>query len=176
MMLIDSETLSRMTTDKGQNLMDISMQKPAMLIFLRHFGCNFCREAMADLGKLRPSLIKQNIELVLVHMGENAIAEEYFKKFNLAGVSHISDINCIFYKAFGLVKGTSAQLFGFQSWVRGFTTVAKYGSDLGEQLGDSFQMPGSFMVFSGEVRDSYIHKRASDRPDYMKLAHCCDFG
>jgi peroxiredoxin len=176
MLRIDSDTLTHMTTDKGQTLMDISMRKPVMMIFLRHFGCNFCREAMADLGKLRPSLVKQNIELVLVHMAENDTAQDYFKKFNLDGVSHISDINCIFYKAFGLLKGTSKQLFGLSSFIRGFTTVAKYGSDLGQHLGDSFQMPGAFMVFAGEVRDSFIHKRASDRPDYMKLANCCDFG
>jgi peroxiredoxin len=176
MLLTDTETLARMTTNKGLSLMNISMRQPAMLIFLRHLGCNFCREAMADLSTLRPSLIKQNIELVLVHMGENDVAEEYFKKFNLSGVSHISDINCIFYKSFGLMKGTSTQLFGFQSWVRGFTTIAKYGSDLGQQLGDSFQMPGAYMIFAGEIRDSYIHKKASDRPDYMKLANCCYFG
>ena len=65
---------------------------------------------------------------------------KYFKKYNLAGVKHISDPTCRYYAAFGLVKGTFTQLFGLQSFFRGFSVQAKYGNDLGKNLGDSFQI------------------------------------
>jgi peroxiredoxin len=174
MVLVDKELLTLMTTNEGQSVIEISKFRPVMLIFLRHFGCQFCREAMDEISKLRPKFKQQNIELVFVHMSENDIADDYFKKFNLAGALHISDPECRYYAAFGLVKGSVNQLFGLQTWFRGFKALPKYGSDVGKQLGDSFQMPGAFMVFEGELRDSFIHKSASDKPDYLKLADCCD--
>lgn len=174
MLLVDKERLSLMTTNMGQTLYDISLKKPVLLVFLRHFGCQFCREAMDDISKLRPKFEQQNIELVFVHMAQNNIAADYFTKFNLARVQHISDPLCRYYAAFGLVKGSLTQLFGLQSFIRGFTTMPKYGTDSGQQLGDSFQMPGAFMIFEGELRDSYVHKKVSDRPDYLKLATCCE--
>jgi peroxiredoxin len=173
MLIIDQDVFMMMKTQDNSNVLSISNRKPTMLVFLRHFGCQFCRESMDELSKLRPQLAAQNTELVFVHMAENNIAEDYFKKFNLAGVAHVSDPNCRFYTAFGLVKGTFTQLFGLQSWIRGFKTQAKYGTEVGKHLGDSFQMPGAFMVFEGEIRDSYIHKTASDRPDYNKMVNSC---
>ncbi len=174
MLLVDKQLLSLMTTNTGETLTQISMKKPILLVFLRHFGCQFCREAMDEISKLRPNFNQQNIELIFVHMAENDVAEAYFTKFNLAGVQHINDPLCRFYASFGLVKGSLTQLFGLQSFIRGFTTMPKYGTDTGRHLGDSFQMPGAFMIFEGELRDSYVHKKASDRPDYLKLATCCE--
>jgi peroxiredoxin len=173
MIIIDQDILSMMRTQNKTSVLSISNQKPLMLVFLRHFGCQFCREAMDELSKLRPQLATQNTELVFVHMAEARVAEEYFRKFNLLGVEHISDPECRFYTAFGLVKGSFTQLFGLQSWIRGFSVQSKYGTEVGKHLGDSFQMPGAFMVFEGEVRDSYIHKTASDRPDYNKMVNSC---
>jgi hypothetical protein len=40
-------------------------------------------------------------------------------------------------------------------------------------LGDGFQMPGVFVIREGEVREHFIHRLASDRPDYAKLVECC---
>ena len=173
MINIDQDILSMMGTQNDVSVLNMSQQKPTMLVFLRHFGCQFCREAMDELSKLRPNLEKQNTQLVFVHMAENDVAEDYFKKYNLAGVAHVSDPNCRFYTAFGLVKGTFTQLFGLQSWIRGFSVQSKYGTEVGKHLGDSFQMPGAFMVFEGEVRDSYVHKKVSDRPDYDKMVNSC---
>jgi peroxiredoxin len=173
MVLVDNDLLSTMTTSSGQNVYNISQAKPVVLVFLRHFGCQFCREAMDELSRLRPKFDEMHTELVFVHMAEPKIADEYFRKFNLAGVQHISDPTCHFYAAFGLIKGTFTQLFGLQSWFRGFTVQAKYGAEMGKHLGDSFQMPGAFTIFDGEIKDSFIHKLASDRPDYNKLLNCC---
>ncbi len=173
MIIIDQDILAMMKTQNSTSVLSVSNQKPVMLVFLRHFGCQFCREAMDELSKLRPKLKEQNTELIFVHMAEENIANDYFRKFNLTGVHHISDPNCRFYTAFGLVKGSFTQLFGLQSWIRGFTVQAKYSTEIGKHLGDSFQMPGAFMVYEGEVRDSYIHKNASDRPDYNKMVSSC---
>ena len=173
MTLVNNDLLSMMTTQNGRNLLSISNERPIMLIFLRHFGCQFCRQAMDELSKKRKELEAIGTSLIFVHMAENDVAETYFKKFNLKGVQHISDPDCRYYKAFGLVKGSFTQLFGLQTWIKGFSTSAKYGNEMGKHLGDSFQMPGAFMLFQGEIKDQHIHKMASDKPDYDKLMNCC---
>ena len=128
---------------------------------------------MDDLSKLRPQFEVQQVELIFIHMAEPKVADDYFRKFNLAGAKHISDPTCHFYAAFGLIKGTFTQLFGLQSWFRGFTVQAKFGAEVGKNLGDNFQMPGVFTIFEGEIKDSFIHRNASDRPNYAKLLDCC---
>lgn len=173
MTLVSDELLSRMTTQTGQDLLQLSNKKPVMLIFLRHFGCQFCRQAMDELSKKRKDLAKKGTELVFVHMAENEVAESYFQKYNLVGVKHISDPDCRYYAAFGLVKGSFTQLFGLQTWIRGFSNASKYGNEMGKHLGDSFQMPGAFMLFKGEIKDQHIHKSAAESPDYDKLQRCC---
>jgi peroxiredoxin len=169
MTIIDQAVLSVMKTQNSTTVLNISKKKPIMLVFLRHFGCQFCREAMDDVSKLRPRLEAAQMELVLVHMAEKNIAEDFFHKFNLDGVQHISDPNCRFYTIFGLLAGSFTQLFGIQSWIRGFTIQAKYGNEVGKHLGNNFQMPGAFIISEGEIRDSYIHKYVSDRPDYDRM-------
>ncbi|MEO0044627.1 MAG: hypothetical protein RL329_4076 [Bacteroidota bacterium] len=168
-----SELLKRMITNRGRNLADISVTNPILLVFLRHFGCQFCRHAMDELSKKRPQFKISGTELIFVHMAENKVAEEYFTRFNLEGAEHISDISCRLYMDFGLMKGTFGQLFGLQTWIQGFSLQKKYSNDFGKHLGDSFQMPGVFMIFEAEIKESFIYKVVSDRPDYEKLVSCC---
>jgi hypothetical protein len=104
----------------------------------------------------------------------NSVADRYFEKYNLSGVVHISDIDQHYYKEFGLSKGTFSQLYGLQTWFRGFSADNRqHKLELAKALGDSTQMPGIFMIEKGEIKDSYVHKRASDKPDYVKLTECC---
>ena len=167
--------LSRMVTNEGTSVAELSFGQPVMVVFLRHFGCTFCREALSDLAKQRPHIeAETGIKLVLVHMADRALAERYFQRYDLEGVAHISDPGCEFYTAFGLTKGNFQQLFGLRSWVRGFEAGILDGHGVGSrQLGDGFQMPGIFVLFEGEVREAFVHKLASDRPDYSQLAECC---
>jgi peroxiredoxin len=167
------EIMQEMTANTGESLTAISQQQPVMLVFLRHFGCTFCREALADISKKRSDIESQGTCIVFVHMSENEIAEEYFQKYNLPNAIHISDPTCRYYAAFGLSKGTFTQLFGLSTWVRGFSAGVVAGHGIGPQLGDGFQMPGIFIIAEGQVREQFIHKLASDRPDYQELVKCC---
>lgn len=167
------ELIGEMHTDRGDTLAALSFQQPILLVFLRHFGCTFCREAMAELSKKRESFAEQGTKLVLVHMADSKTAERYFNRYNLKGVEHISDPDCKFYSGFGLAKGNFNQLFGLQSWMRGFNAGIVQGHGIGAQLGDGFQMPGVFVIRDGLVKERFIHKLSSDKPDYEKLVKCC---
>ncbi len=170
---VETDIIESMITNTGETLNDMSYKHPILLVFLRHFGCTFCREALSDIAKRRTDIEKMGIRLVFVHMTNNEIAERYFNRYNLEGAVHISDPECTYYKAFGLLKGTFTQLFGLQSWIRGFQAGVLDGQGVGPQLGDGFQMPGVFVISDGEIKESFIHKLASDRPDYLKLVECC---
>lgn len=168
------EILAGMITNQGRNIAEASAERPVLMVFLRHFGCTFCREALADLAKSKQEIEAMGNQLVFVHMADFSTAEEYLEKFNLSGTEHVSDPTCRFYKAFGLTKGSPKQLFGLQTWIRGFEAGVIDGMGIGVELGDGFQMPGVFVIDQGETRGSFIHKLASDRPKYVDLLkNCC---
>ena len=174
MILLEKEALNTMIVNTGEKLINISKDKPVILVFLRHFGCQFCREALSNLSEIKPLFDKKGIELVFVHMSEDKIAELYFQKFHFNKPIYISDPQCRYYEAFGLTKGSLNQLFGLQTWVRGFTAQKAYGSEVGKHLGDNFQMPGMFNICEGNVMQRYIHKNVAAKPDYNSfIENCC---
>ena len=162
-----------MMTDRNNSIAELSQQRPVMLVFLRHFGCTFCREALAELSQKRHAIEKMGSYLVFVHMSDNKTANRYFNRYNLDGVEHVSDPDCEYYASFGLVKGNFRKLFGLSTWIKGFQKGIIEGQGLGQRMGDDFQMPGVFIVQDGRIQEHYIHKLASDRPNYEKLAECC---
>ncbi len=170
---LNVDVLDKMVTNTGATLLELSERQPVLLVFLRHFGCTFCREALADIANRREDIEAGGTQIVFVHMTENEIAERYFMRYKLEGATHISDPERKYYAAFGLVRGNLTQLFGLQSWIRGFEAGVLEGHGVGPLLGDGFQMPGVFVIKDGEIRESFIHKLASDRPDYEELVKCC---
>ncbi|MBK6699205.1 MAG: redoxin domain-containing protein [Saprospiraceae bacterium] len=163
------EVLKDMKTNEGYSLMEISNQKNVLLVFLRHFGCSFCREAMQEISILDKDLDHESTAIILVHMSSEEIAVNYFRRYKIEHLLRISDLDCTYYKHFGLIKGTFNQLFGFRSWVRGIEASLIKGHGWGHQLGDGFQMPGVFFISKGKILSEFKHKYASDKPDYLSM-------
>jgi len=162
-----TKMVREMHTNEGKSVLEFSNEKPVFLVFLRHFGCVFCKEALSDIAKIKTQLSEKRIKLIFVHMASNEIAEEYFHQFDLSGATHVSNPEKNFYMSFGLMKGSISQLYGLRTWIRGFSPKTKgYKLELNEQLGDSTQMPGMFLIHQGKTIGEYIHKTASDHPDY----------
>lgn len=163
----------------GKSLAQLADETPVLLVFLRHFGCSFCREAMSDIAKRRKRLEKRGARVVFVHMApEQETAEKFFKKYKLMPVEHVSDPEKRFYHAFGLGRGTPAQLFGLMNWIRGFQAGVIEGHGFAyhnEDIGDGFQMPGVFVLYKGEIKHAYVHAHAWDRPDYEEIVSHCAF-
>ncbi len=166
--------LNDMVTNKGQTLAELSKQQVILLVFLRHFGCVFCKEALHDLSEKRLELESLGVKIVFVHMAKNDIAEKYFTDYKLSGSDHISDPHARYYSEFGLSKGKISQLYGLQTWIKGFDARNKgFKLELARSLGDSTQMPGVFVIHEKKIKNQYIHKLASDSPNYMDLVQCC---
>ena len=167
--------LEEMITNEGDALLQLTFKSPVMLVFLRHFGCVFCKQALHDLALRRETIERSGIKIVFVHMADDDTAIEYFEAFNLRGATDICDPAQQFYRAFGLQRGSFNQLYGLQTWIRGYQVkqALGYEIELAKRLGDSTQMPGVFVLFEGQVRDKFIHRLASERPDYEQLMQCC---
>ena len=43
------DAMDRAITDQGESLLELSQSSPRLVVFLRHAGCIFCRESLADL-------------------------------------------------------------------------------------------------------------------------------
>jgi peroxiredoxin len=157
----------------GETLAEMAEKQPVVLVFLRFFGCSFCREAISDIAKRQKKFREKGFRVVFVHMApDHQTAEKFFKKYKLWPVDHISDPEKRFYQAFGLGRGTPKQLFGLMNWIRGFqaSVIEGHGAELETaELGDGFQMPGVFVLHKGETLRSYIHRYAHDRPDYEEI-------
>jgi len=179
MLPIDSEDeilmLEEMLTNEGTSVYSLTFEGPVMLVFLRHFGCVFCKEALHDISLRRQTIEEGGVKIVFVHMGDEATAVEYFEHFKLNGATHVCDPAQQFYKAFGLHRGSFNQLYGLQTWIRGFQVKRELGVELemAKRLGDSTQMPGVFVLQDGRIRERFIHRIASERPDYEQLVQCC---
>jgi hypothetical protein len=170
---VSPDILKTILASNGQSLWDISVSQPVLLVFLRHFGCTFCRQALAELSKKRLSIEEKGFQLILVHMSDQPTATKYFNKYNLSGVLHVQDPDCKYYAAFGLVKGTFQQLFGWSTWIRGFESSILEGHGTNPLIGDGFQMPGVFVLKNGLIEGQFIHQLVSDRPNYDTLLDCC---
>ena len=153
----------------GMTISQLSKSSPLLLVFLRHAGCTFCREALSDIAEQRQAIETNGTRLVLVHMGGEQHAAKYFEHYGLGDVLRVSDPNQALYRAFGLGRGSLLNLFGPKVWLRGFHAAVLKRHGVGRLVGDGSQMPGVFLVFHGEVLRSYRHQSVADRPQYSQF-------
>jgi hypothetical protein len=165
-----SKVLERALTQSGDNIMDLSAATPVLLVFLRHAGCCFCREALGDIGRERGVIESSGTRIILVHMGETAAFDLLLLKYGLSEVDRISDGDRDLYRAFGIERGTLRQIFGPKVLWRGLLggVVARHG--MAPPRADISQMPAMFLVHQASIVRRFRHRTAADRPEY--LAFC----
>jgi peroxiredoxin len=168
------EDLSQLyVTNAGNTLYDLSQEKPVMLIFLRHFGCIFCKDTLYSIQQLRASIEAKGTRIVLVNMLGEEKSREELVQYQLDDLEYISDPECMLYKGFKLKRGTLTQLLGFKIWLRVLQVwFSKRVFNSSSRGMDVFQMPGIFLLFKGKVVKKYVHETAADIPPYLELATC----
>lgn len=167
------EALDTARTQYGDRVAVLSRRDPLLLVFLRHTGCVFCREALADIATRRAGIEAGGVRIALVHMdNDDERARLVFANHQLADLPRIADPQRELYRAFGLGRGQLGQLFGWRVLRRGLDALVRGRHSVGALVGDGFQMPGVFLIVNGEVVRSFVHQTAADRPDYSDLAQC----
>lgn len=152
------------------SLYDLSFRSPVMVVFLRHGGCTFCREALGDLSSVQERIEGTGTELVVVQMDSPREGQELARRFGLQDAQVISDPSRRLYRAFALGRGTFRQIFGLRIWPRFIQAAILRGYGVGRPKGDERQMPGVFLLRNGEIAQEYRHRTIADRPDYVALA------
>lgn len=166
---IDAALLSAYASQTGQSLASLLAERSVFLVFLRHFGCTFCREAVAEIAAKRGAIEAQGAPLAFVHLGTEDKAQWFFKPYGLLDVPRFSDPTGNLYQAFGLARAELRQYLNSQSIVRMLGAWTK-GHFAFYPAGDVKRMPGAFLLHKGEIRKAFRHKLVSDRPDYLALA------
>lgn len=164
------EAMDAARTSRGWSLLDLSSDAPRLVVFLRHFGCTFTRETLAEIRRLRPQIEEHGASIVFVHMSDPAEADARFAAAGLEDAVHVSDPHCRLYGAFGLRRGSFLQMFGPRMWWRAMQAWFRGRHGIGALQGDGFRLPGAFLVFDGEILRAHRARDAADHPDYLTFA------
>ncbi len=163
------QVLSEYHDQYNVSLLEITNSAPTLMVFLRHFGCPFCRESLSDIHALLPELEKSGVRPVLVHMGDEEDTFTLFSRYGLSPLSRISSPTRMLYKAFGLTRAKTGE-FLCADTVRRCGEALLGGHSIGKVQGDVMQMPGVFLVHRARIISAFRHRHAGDRPDYVRLA------
>jgi peroxiredoxin len=161
--------ISSFRSHDGRTLAELSDQHPVLIVFLRHSGCAFCREALSDLQKQRSQIEASGTTIALVHMVSNDEAARFFKGYGLDDVPRFSDPDRTLYEAFDLHRGNLWQLIGPSVFWRGMKAFFS-GHGAGRIRGDVAQLPGTFVIHHGRIVQAFRNKTAADRPVYAEMA------
>jgi hypothetical protein len=165
------DALSAFQTESGRSLLDLTQESPVLLIFLRHFGCSFCRETLDRVSQIRSTLKSRGVRPVFVHLGTPERAKPYFEYYQLGDVERISNPDATLYRHPAFDLGRTNPLSHFfrpavvKAWVMG--GVRSYG--IGSIREDGEQMPGVFFLRDGRIANFFRYRTIADRPDYLQL-------
>jgi hypothetical protein len=156
------DLLAFVRTNRGESLAELSEKENVLLIFIRHFGCTFCRETVSEIARLDTSIKGKNLTPVFVHMSDPGFADEFFSRYYDRPVMHISDPSRAIFRSLGLKRGTLMQLFGPKVVLRGFWAGFFKGHGLGAFEGDYLQLGGYFVLSKGQIVFEHKTQGAAD--------------
>ena len=149
-------------------LRSLDSHSPALVVFLRSFGCTFCREAMADVAAAKSHIQSAGAQIAFVHGGSPDEAAPWFEKYALGDVTVISDPELAHYRAFGLGRSKVQSLVAPRVWTRGAVCALSHGFGV-QSVEMMRQLPGVFVIQNGAIVREFRHRTPADRPDYLSL-------
>ncbi len=158
-------------TESGRTLLGLVDESPVLLIFLRHFGCSFCRQTLDDVSRIREQIEGRGVRPVFVHLGTPERAKPYFDYYHLSDVERVSDPEASLYASpvFQVRRKSVFTQFlipaVWKAWLLG--AVGKHGIGMIQE--DANQMPAVFYLRERGIAREYRYKTIADRPDYLKL-------
>lgn len=143
-----------------------------LLVFLRHFGCMFCRETVSELracSEADPAYPR----VLFFFMGSPREGRGFMQRY-WPTARAVSDPEKRFYAAFGIERGSLMQMFGPAVW-RARRRAEASGHENGERVGDIWMLPGVFLVRDDLILWAHAPRHAGDHPEFRRvrdLARC----
>jgi len=163
---LDVATLKEFHDQHGTSLADLANRGRLLLVFLRHLGCVFCRQALADLKARRQAIEAQGTAIALVHMQTDEEARKLFGAYHLGDVSRISDPRRALYRHFGLEEGGLAQVGGPAVWLPGLKSIFS-GNFPGIPKANVWQLPGVFLLEGNRILAGHRQRHSADHVDFL---------
>jgi hypothetical protein len=150
----------------GPTLAD-QINERVLIVFLRHFGCIFCREMVKDLRKAKTQ-IAGFPKVVYVYQGTAVDGEAFFERHS-PGAAGIADMPKRLYEAFSIKRATLGQGFGPMVWSCALRAGVK-GNGVGKVIGDPWTMPGMFLIEpGGRILWQHQFAHVGDHPDLRSI-------
>ncbi|MGQ9804572.1 MAG: SelL-related redox protein [Chlorobiales bacterium] len=150
----------------GQTLKEELGDFPKLLVFVRHFGCIFCRELIADLRNVSENQ-PQFPPIIFFYQGTVSDGRDFFASL-WREAKAIADLPKVFYNGFELERGGVKEMFGAEVWACGVRAALK-GHFIGAPVGDPWTMPGIFFVQHHQILWQHHFKHAGDHPTLENL-------
>jgi hypothetical protein len=165
------DVLASTRTEQGHTLLSLADRSALLVVFLRHFGCSYCRQSIHDVAQIKSELDARGVRPVFIHLGTPERAKPYFDHYGLAEVERVSDPRARLYghPAFSLPRthplGHFFQMKVIRGWIMG--GIRRYG--IGWISDDSYQMPGIFVLRDRKIVNAFYFNTIADQPDYLGL-------
>jgi hypothetical protein len=155
--------------ESSKNLWTMSFEKKCLMIFLRHFGCIFCKNMLATIALEQDFLKKRGYQIVLVHQSDLLVSKEFFKQFAFKQYFEISDPyrNC--YKAFNINSARPINLFNLKL-IYGAWNSYRQGYKMSKIEGNVWQMPGLLILSEGQILKQYEFSHMGEIPNIKEFA------
>jgi peroxiredoxin len=127
-------------------------------------------QAVSEISKKRSEIAGTGAQLAFIHMGTEEQAQKFFSKFGLENEHRVSDPEQSLYRQFELSRGTVAQLFGWKVWKRELRERVMLTNGIGKVMGDSFQLPGVFLIHHSQVIKAFRHESVADQVNWVQMA------
>lgn len=149
---------------------------PTVTTFLRHYGCLFCHQMVAEVILATPELIARGARVVLIGNGSVEQAHRFFTAKGLPreGCTVVTDPERSSYQAAELERGFAKTFLNAGSQ-RAFLRARRDGHGISGWLGDLTQLGGT-LVTRPPARLQYFHRSefAGDHPDMSLVARAVD--
>lgn len=130
--------------EKNEAILISSLWKetPAVLVFIRHFGCISCRAHIDQVWSMREKLQKNGSKIYFIGSGSSYIISQFKKDYNLEGAPIFTDPGLETFKASGLLHANTVELD--QGSLRAIRELEAKGYSLKkiENDGDDTQLGG----------------------------------
>ena len=140
------------------SLLGLARDRPLALVFLRHLGCIFCRQNVAE---LRDALPHENI--VFVTMSEPTLTAR-FKQWTRSPHPFLCDPERRLYESFDVPSTTAGGIFTVQVARRALKAYRE-GHRNSLSFDDQLQLGGTYVLDrTGEILASFPGRDISDNP------------
>lgn len=136
--------------------------RPAVLVWLRQFGCPFCRAYSVELNKARADFERAGARLVLIGHGTQEEASRFRRQMAI-DLPILADVDRVTYLWAGTKLATLGELIGPVVVGRALLAMARERVVVGRTVGDEAQLGGSIVVTpDGAIPFAHISRDASD--------------